>query len=144
VIDLPDVNVWLALSASEHVHHGRAVGYWTDAAAPRIAFCRTTGLAFLRLLCNRVVMSDAPLSASEAWSTYESWLSQPEVVFAREPDGCEELLGAWAREGMVARHGWMDAYLAAFAIARGMRLATFDREFKEFADLELVLLGADE
>ena len=38
---------------------------------------------------------------------------------------------------------WMDAYLAAFAIAGGLRLVTLDRDYKNFVPqgLDLVLLS---
>jgi predicted nucleic acid-binding protein len=35
----------------------------------------------------------------------------------------------------------MDAYLAAFAIAGGHRLLAFDRDFRQFEGLDLVLLS---
>jgi predicted nucleic acid-binding protein len=37
---------------------------------------------------------------------------------------------------------WMDAYLTAFAQAGGYRLVTTDAAFKQFAGLDLVLLGS--
>ncbi|NDD70110.1 MAG: VapC toxin family PIN domain ribonuclease, partial [Synechococcaceae bacterium WB9_4xC_028] len=38
-IDLPDLNVWLALTTPDHVHHKRAVRYWEQDAAEQILFC---------------------------------------------------------------------------------------------------------
>jgi predicted nucleic acid-binding protein len=35
---------------------------------------------------------------------------------------------------------WSDAYLAAFAIAGGYQLVTFDRGFKQYANLTATLL----
>ncbi len=37
----------------------------------------------------------------------------------------------------------MDAYLAAFANASGLQIASFDRDFKQFTDLDLLLLDSD-
>ncbi|HVR36533.1 MAG TPA: PIN domain-containing protein [Methylomirabilota bacterium] len=37
---------------------------------------------------------------------------------------------------------WTDAYLAAFAIAHGTKLATFDQGFKRFAGVDLLLIGS--
>jgi predicted nucleic acid-binding protein len=51
--DLLDANVWLALAAEAHVHHETATHYWEAAAAPTVAFCRITQMAFLRLLTNK-------------------------------------------------------------------------------------------
>jgi hypothetical protein len=36
----------------------------------------------------------------------------------------------------------MDAYLAAFAVARGCRLVTTDAASKQFRDLDVLLLSA--
>ena len=36
---------------------------------------------------------------------------------------------------------WMDAYLAAFALAGGCRMVTTDAAFKQFAGLDLELIG---
>ncbi len=35
---------------------------------------------------------------------------------------------------------WMDAYLAALAFCAGIRFVTFDKGFKKYADLDLVIL----
>jgi predicted nucleic acid-binding protein len=35
---------------------------------------------------------------------------------------------------------WMDAYLAAFAIAAGQRLVTFDQGFRSYAGLDVLML----
>jgi predicted nucleic acid-binding protein len=37
---------------------------------------------------------------------------------------------------------WMDAYLAAFAVASGLRLVTTDAAFRQFAGLDVLVLGA--
>jgi predicted nucleic acid-binding protein len=79
-IDLPDVNVWLAYSMEDHVHHKRAKAYWLDESADRVAFCRTTALGFLRLSTNTHVMGGAPLSAEEAWRAYTSMRRVSEIV----------------------------------------------------------------
>ncbi|MEA2558637.1 MAG: hypothetical protein QOH06_141 [Acidobacteriota bacterium] len=31
-IDLPDINVWLALGVADHAHHQRARSYWYEEA----------------------------------------------------------------------------------------------------------------
>jgi toxin-antitoxin system PIN domain toxin len=138
--DLLDVNVWLAISIPEHPHHARALRYWRDESDERIAFCRVTALAFLRLLSNTAVMDGRPLSASEAWSTYRAWLQRPSVISAREPAGCDTILGGWANNGVIQPRLWTDAYLAAFARAGGMKLVTFDHDYQRFDGLDLLEL----
>ncbi len=139
--DLLDVNVWLALSASEHPHHPLAQAYWSQAAPARLAFCRVTALGLLRLLTNAHVMGGVPVSPSEAWSAYARWRALDDVVFLGEPAGCEALLGGWAAGGVVSARLWTDAYLAAFAQSGSLRLVTFDGAFERFTGLRLLLLG---
>jgi toxin-antitoxin system PIN domain toxin len=138
--DLPDVNVWLALSVTEHPHHPRALRYWQEEAGERLAFCRVTALALLRLLTNATVMDGQPLAADEAWHTYRAWLGRGDVTAAREPNGCDALLGDWVSTGAVLPRLWTDAYLASFARAGGLRLVTFDHDFRRFADVDLLEL----
>jgi len=39
---------------------------------------------------------------------------------------------------------WMDAYLAAFALAGGYRMVTTDAAFEQFGGLDLKVLGKSE
>ena len=139
-VDLLDVNVWLALSTSEHPHHALAHSYWRDASSERLAFCRVTVLGFLRLTTHATVMGGLPLSADEAWTAYEAWCRRDAVFVAHEPEGCDLLLADWVRRGVISPRLWTDAYLAAFASASGFRLVTFDRDFSRFDGLHLLLL----
>lgn len=61
--DLPDVNVWLALVDQRHAHHPRASAYWSHQAAGRIAFCRMTMIAFLRLCTNPKAVANPKTNA---------------------------------------------------------------------------------
>ena len=140
-VDLLDVNVWLALSTSEHPHHHSAQTYWRDASAERLAFCRVTVLAFLRLITHATVMGGQPLSAQEAWTAYEAWAQDDAVFVAHEPEGCDHFLADWTRRGAISSRLWTDGYLAAFAKASGFRLVTFDRDFTRFDGLHLLQLN---
>lgn len=139
-VDLPDVNVWIALTVPDHSHHARARRYWHEESGRELAFCRTTALAFLRLSTNRAVMGDEPLTVSQAWEAYSALRRLPEVMLVPEPEGCERLLGAWATGADPPPRLWTDAYLAAFARAADLRLVTFDRDFARFEGLDLLRL----
>ena len=65
-IDIPDLNLWLALIDADHAHHARARRYWEQEATSEIAFCRVTMLGLLRLLTNSRVMGGAPFTSAEA------------------------------------------------------------------------------
>ncbi|MCX7962829.1 MAG: PIN domain-containing protein [Burkholderiales bacterium] len=140
--DLPDLNVWLALSVEAHPHFERARRYWREEAvrAPAIHFCRVTMLGFVRLLTQPKLMGDGALSPKEAFERYLALLALPEVELAPEPPGCEEVLAEYVREPWFAPRLWTDAYLAAFARSAGLRLVTFDRDFARFREIEVLTL----
>lgn len=125
----PDINVWLALSQGNHVHHGMAA-HWLDRfqASDRIFFCRHTQMGLLRLLSVDAVMGvGKALSQAEAWRAYDRWLSDERVEFHDEPEKLEDGFRKHARSDLPAPKAWADAYLAAFAECAGLCLITFDR-----------------
>jgi hypothetical protein len=68
-LSFPDVNVWLALAATEHVHH-RPARRWWEREIGRIAFARITQLSFLRLMTTAAAMGGKPLTTAEAFGVY--------------------------------------------------------------------------
>lgn len=142
---LCDVNVWLALAISGHSHHraARARLDGVDARAS-IFFCRPTQQAFLRLLTNPAVpapFGDAPLSNDRAWAASEALLADDRVRLAEEPAGLEGLWRDLGSSRKASHRLWTDAYLAALAIAGGLRLVTTDGGFRQFKELDLLHLG---
>lgn len=139
--DLLDANVWVSLSAPDHVHHVRARQYWEEEADQTVSFCRITALAFLRRLTNPRIMKGFVLDGHQAWEALDTWLSQPGVRMLPEPARLDEQLGAWSRMTDLRAGAWTDAYLAAFAVASGSRLVTFDGGFKRFEGLDIMALA---
>jgi toxin-antitoxin system PIN domain toxin len=139
-IDLPDVNVWIALSAPDHEHRVRAERYWTDEAAPRLAFCTVTMLGLVRICSNAPLFSGAPLGPADAWAILQGWMGFDEIVYLSEPDECRLELGRMLAAGTVVRRAWTDAYLAAFAITAGARIISFDTDFHQFPGLDFLQL----
>ncbi|HEX4952428.1 MAG TPA: TA system VapC family ribonuclease toxin [Thermoanaerobaculia bacterium] len=139
-VDLPDVNVWLALSVPDHVHHARARRYWFEEAAATVAFCRATALSFLRLSTLPAAMAGEPLTVAQAWQTYRQFLELPDVILAVEPRDCDAYFGAWANRSDARPKLWTDAYLAAFARAAAFRLVSFDKDFTSFEHPDLLRL----
>ena len=139
-IDLPDVNVWLALSAPRHAHHERARRYWQEESAPQFGFCRITSLALARLLTNAAVMVGDPLDVRAAWRVYQGWLGHSRILVLPEPDGCDRLLSDWAERRVFTPRLWTDAYLAAFARLSNARFVSFDGDFARFDGLALLHL----
>ncbi|MCS7069754.1 MAG: VapC toxin family PIN domain ribonuclease, partial [Meiothermus sp.] len=77
----------------------------------------------------------------EAWGIYRELRVGSSIPLLEEPDGLEEVLANLVARGFPPRL-WTDAYLAAFAMAGGYRLVTFDRDFLSFSGLECLLLEA--
>ena len=143
---LADSNVWLALSLSEHEHHARAAAWFSErTVADGIGFCRSTQLALLRLLTTRAVLSlygNPPLTNKQAWELYDALVADPRVSFLSEPKDLDVLWKQLATSPSSSPKLWMDAYLAAFAIAGQHQLVTIDTAFTQFPNLDLVMLSS--
>lgn len=145
-MNLCDVNVWLALTLSQHIHHQTVRRWFESLAEPRsVVFCRATQHALLRLLTNAMVLApygDRPLSNAQAWRVYEAFAADDRVVMrTREPAGLEERWRQYAARNTASPKLWMDAYLAAFAAAAGVRIVTTDAAFRQFAGLQHLVLA---
>jgi toxin-antitoxin system PIN domain toxin len=145
-VDLCDSSVWLALALSRHAHHAAARGWFEAVADPRsVLFCRATQQTFLRLLTNASVLrpyGNPPLTNRQAWEAYQALLADDRIAFRpEEPAGLEAVWRRFAVRGTASPKIWMDAYLAAFALAGGHRMVTTDAAFKQFRGLDLELVG---
>lgn len=138
--DLLDASVWIPLSTPDHVHYSRARRYWDFESAAQLAFCRITALALLRHLTNAQILREAVFNGEAAWGALETWLAIPRIAFLSEPVGVDELLRQWTKQLDLRGGRWTDAYLAAFALASGYRLVTFDADFQRFPGLQLLHL----
>ena len=143
---LCDSNVWLALALSKHAHHN-AVRKWLEMVEEpaSVVFCRATQQALLRLLTNASVLKpygNPPLTNREAWRIYEAFLADDRIALqADEPVGVERLWKDLAVRGTASPKLWMDAYLAAFALAGRYSMVTTDAAFRQFRGLDLLVLG---
>ena len=141
---LLDTNVWLALTLKAHVFH-EAGRQWfrTEAREEPVLFCRATQQSYLRLLTTESVMRGYGLPAmsnANAWGEIERLLADSRVKLMAEPPGLE---GYW--RNVTTRHSaspkiWMDAYLAAFAVAGKYQFVTTDKAFSQYPGLELHLI----
>ena len=143
---LCDSNIWLALVLSKHIYHSAAREWFEAVEHPAsVCFCRSTQQTFLRLLTNASVLSpygNPPLTNRQAWDAYNALLADDRIVLrAEEPAGLESRWQRFAVRDTASPKIWMDAYLAAFALAGGYRMVTTDAAFKQFRGLDLELLG---
>ena len=138
--DLLDVNVWLALAIEEHPHHIAAASYWTDDGGAARFFCRLSAMSLVRLLTNKQLMADKPLTLPRAWALYRAFADMPGVDMIEEPGELDADLDGRVTAKLPARL-FTDAYFAALAVTARLRLVTFDRDFERFDKLALLRLS---
>jgi toxin-antitoxin system PIN domain toxin len=141
---LCDSNVFLALAVEQHVHHRLAVSWFGALATSDTAlFCRATRISFLRLLTQKITADFVPLTNREAWSALDQLMADDATGFEAEPHGLDLVWRQLADGDVSSPKLWMDAYLAAFAIAGKLRMVTLDKDFGKFEShgLDLLLLS---
>lgn len=133
---LVDTNVWLASVFATHPGHAVArQALRTASAAQPVVFCRATEQSFLRLLTTPALLrayGAMGLSNRDALLTLKALQGLPAVRFADEPPGTVVRWHALAARDTASPKLWMDAYLAAFALAGGLQLVTLDADFRQF------------
>ena len=143
---LADTIVFLALALSRHLFHNAALAWLDTQPKTRgVLFCRSTQQSFLRLLTTEAVIKPygtLPLTNAEARTIDEGFLADPSIGAANEPVGLEAHWKALAAHETSSPKLWMDAYLAAFAIAGGYQLVTTDQGFARHKGLDLLLLSS--
>jgi toxin-antitoxin system PIN domain toxin len=142
---LADSNIWLALALSRHEFHAVARAWLEEKKAPdKVLFCRSTQQSFVRLLTTSAVLAPygiPPLTNKAAWSVYQGFLADERISWVEEPRGLESSWKKLAARPRAAPKLWMDAYLAAFALAGGYQLVTTDAAFRQFKGLDLLVLS---
>jgi toxin-antitoxin system PIN domain toxin len=142
-VDLPDLNLWLALAWSGHRHHATACRYWEGQAADTIVFTTVTALGLVRLLSQPRAMGEAVLSLGQASAVQAAFLEQPGVRLV------DDAAASWpVFRQLLSRGTWparlcTDVHLAAIAIAEGWRLVSFDQDFGRFTGLSWLPLAGE-
>ncbi len=141
-----DANVWVAVTFPTHPFHAAALAALEAATEDEPAvFCRATQNSFLRLATTPQLLKqyDAEnLTNRDALAGLQILLSSPTVHEMDEPPGTAILWQQLATRNTASPKVWMDAYLAAFAIAGNLRLVTLEKDFKAYVSkgLDLDLL----
>lgn len=142
-----DTNAWLASVFEQHPFHSIARQALLQATpAEPAAFCRATQQSFLRLASTSALQRTygvQTLTNRDALMALDTLQALPQVCSRDEPPGVFGLWRTLATRDTASPKLWMDAYLAAFAIAGGLRMLTLDRDFKAFVPqgLDLNLLN---
>lgn len=134
----PDINFWLALAFEAHVHHVRAAAWFDSAPETSCLFCRHTQQGFLRLATNPAVFGVEALSLADSWQGYDALRADSRVGFAAEPHGLERSWRTFTSSAQYSHKVWSDAYLAAFAVAGGVAVVSFDSCFAAYGALDRV------
>jgi toxin-antitoxin system PIN domain toxin len=138
---LPDVNIWIALAAERHSHHGAAERWFKNLRDQKLVFCRTTQLGFLRLLTNRHVMEEEVMNPDQAWQAYRALRSDRRIGYLAEPSVLAETWDAFTKGELTSPNLWTDAYLCAFAHAAQATLVTFDKKIPAWDGVNCLVLG---
>lgn len=145
IATLLDVNIWLARAIPKHPHHQPTMDWFKTQTDPGSSlFNRATQNSFLRLMSTRSILREyslEPFSNADAWVNYENILNDPIIGFAEEPPGVEAIWKNLTAYTTPSPKVWMDAYLAAFAIAGQYAFLTTDGGFRQFKGLNLILIS---
>jgi toxin-antitoxin system PIN domain toxin len=125
-LSFPDINVWLALAASEHIHAAGARRWWKQYDG-LIAFSRLSQLGLLRLTTTAATMDGKPLTMNEAWRVYDRFYDDDRVTFIPETADAEKRFREKSVGEAASPKVWADAWLLAIAHAAGGVLVTFDK-----------------
>ena len=144
---LVDTSVWLAAVFTTHPFHPQARRCLQQATpAEPAVFCRATQQSFLRLASTPTLLKAygaTGLTSRDALIALDALMGLPQVCERDEPAGTFALWQRIAACDSASPKVWMDAYLAAFAISGGLRLASLDQDFRNFSahglDLNLLL-----
>jgi toxin-antitoxin system PIN domain toxin len=124
---LVDVGVWLAAVWGRHVHYPVASD-WFNRQTDDLVFCRVTQMGLLKLLSNPAIMGEDAVDRSQAWRLFDQVWADERVLWADEPDELDAVWRAISARDDKSHKLWTDDYLAAFAQAADLRLATLDRK----------------
>ena len=143
---LVDTNVWLAAVFTTHPLHQAAQDALQQATSAEPAvFCRATEQSFLRLASTPALLKAygaEDLTNRDPLAALKALQALRQVSVRDEPRGALALWHAMSALDSASPKVWMDAYLAAFAIAGGLRMLTLDQDFRNFVPqgLDLTLL----
>lgn len=121
---LLDVNVLIALTWRNHIHHSTAHRWVERRETLQWASCALTQLAFVRISSNPKILPDA-VSPRVACTMLQRLVARPGHRYLPETPALADL-SVWSTLGLVGHRQVTDGYLLSLAIHHGARLATLD------------------
>jgi predicted nucleic acid-binding protein len=85
-------------------------------------------MGLLRLLSNPTIMGEDAIDRSQAWRLFDQLRADERVLWADEPDELDAVWRAISARDDKSHKLWTGDYLAAFAQASDLTLATLDRK----------------
>ena len=139
---LVDANVLLYAVNSTSPQHRTAKAWLDDALSgdTRLGLPWLSLLAFLRIATHPSLFP-RPLTVGQALEIVDLWCEAPNVVHPEPSRGFAAAFARTMRAGSAPGNLVNDAYLAALALDHGASVATFDRDFARFSDVEVVVPG---
>ncbi len=141
---LVDANLLLYAYDSASPHH-EVSKRWLAAelsSGRTISFALVTLMAFVRIASDPRVFN-RPLTPEDACGLIEEWLEQPSTRLLQPGRRTWKILSELCTNGQARGPMVMDAHLAALALEYGVPVATTDRDFLRFADIDIVNPVAD-
>jgi len=135
-----DVNVLLAAHLAEHVHHDRAHRWLTDALTrpDEVVIPDFVWVGFLRITTNRrIFQAPSTIVAASAFAMAVD-AAQGVRSLPGHPDGIAAFL-EFCVSTEASANLIPDTYLASIARSLACPVATFDRDFRRFDGLEVVV-----
>ena len=124
-LDLPDVNVLVALLQPDHVHHQNAKQWFANVA--RFATTPITEAGLLRVSLNPSVMG-ANIRATDALASLRSIRADPRAEFLADDTSLAQ--ATINLVGLAGHRQVTDLHLVNLAAAHSARLVTFDTKIR--------------
>ena len=140
-MNLPDNNVLINAFRSETKHHAKAKS-WLEGSlnnSQSIRLFPTVETGFLRVVTHPRIF-DSPSPFEEASEFLKVLCSSTFVDVCQWTVSARNLWFNLCDDLALSGNDCNDAMLAAIAMDRGLRLVTFDKGFKRFEKLQLLLL----
>lgn len=140
-MDIPDNNVLINAIRPEGKHHLVAKRWLEDSlnGGHPLRLFPTVEAGFLRVVTHPKIYSP-PTPFNEAWEFLRLVCSSPVVEICPWTQSARERWGNLCASLGLTGNDCNDAMLAAAALDRGLRLVTFDKGFRRFPDLPLLIL----
>lgn len=140
-MNIPDVNVLIALHRPDHVHHSVATAWWRGAEerGEPYSIPDVVSMGFVRIVTGKSF--EEPTTLEVAWQFLDALAERPlHIKYVNGPDTLAHCrttsLAARARGKLLS-----DAYIAACAMNYGATVVTFDRDFRKFDNLRVTELA---